>query len=318
MERDLDFYGCSGDDDSQNNTAALQAALNDNIGALGIPSKKYRITSQVTQTKPIRIFGNGKNSHIWLDTPTPPSGVINVSFDTAAEKFSPIYRDLAITGPCPALFLNLSASYQFCAKLLVEHMFLTNNIGGYSFTLNNPTNIDGLFCSRFHDNQCYGGFNLQRAGDSLTFDNNTITGPGHAFNLTAVNGASHVIMCENNITVQGMALLAGDFMYSLKFENNQVEHGGSTAIDYMILIGGTQQPFNPTIRGNNINGHNLINAALIAMYSMNHGLVDENILAGCPNAVYLTSNTSGVRVGKRNINSCPTFLVNQSTSNIVE
>lgn len=307
-------YGAVGDgiaDDTQ----ALQAAF-DAERCLYIPEGVFKVTSTIVQTKMMHISGCGSKSKI--NAVGAMAQAILFQPDTN-ENWGNSYHHFSIVGACPSIKIDLSQTGDFLAKLDIDAMWMNNTAGGYSFELANPSNLDGLFTSRISGSVFNGGLKLQRLGDSVTIDNNTITGAGDGINMNAALGASHVIIRENNITSQGYAISVGEAARSVVIEHNQIEHT-SGAIPYCIMVSGTNanKAMYTTIRGNNINGHNIVSASLIAMVNSIGGLIDENLLSGCGNGVYLTNTTTQVRIGKRNINSCAAFLTNQSTSNIIE
>jgi trimeric autotransporter adhesin len=316
MIKSLLDFGAVGDGVTDD-TVAIQAAF-DSETLLYIPPQEFKVTAPILQRHVMTIFGAGVKSKIVASFSLPHHQVILLQPD-AGENWGNCYSNFLIKAPCPSLHIDLTQPGAYQAKMTIEKMEMVNTAGGKSIVLTNPTNVDGFFTSKISNNLFVGGLLFNRLGDSITIDNNTITGPGDGINFTAVPGASHVIIRENNITSEGMAVFAGSYARSVIIENNQIEHTvGST--QYVILCASiASSPVSyPTIRGNNINGHGLVTASLIGMSGCEKGIIDENILSGSPNGIYLSPSANGVRIGKRNINTCTLFLANSGTGTIIE
>lgn len=321
-------YGAVGNG-TTDDTTAIQSALNaeDDIDIL---AKTYRITAPVTISHVINLSGvDHSHSIIFGDfsSGTCTGGALKIDLgNTGYLRSGGILQNFAVVAPCPNIYIDTSSGMaNYLGRWRFDGMALanTNATQGYSFVLNNPTNVDGFFSSHISNSVFNGGLSLPRLGDSVTIDNNTFYGSTIAINVTAVQGASHVVIRENNFSTNGQyGILAGDYMQNTKIENNTFEvFSGSS--DYMILFWGPGI-INPTVRGNNFNGHNHIAGSVIGMgapsgQTLTGGLLDENYsISGCNSGIFLTSTTTGVRIGKRNKNTCTTALTNQSTTNIVE
>jgi hypothetical protein len=316
--KDLFYFGAIGDDVADD-TAAVQAAL-DSGCALSIPQGMFKITSPVVQTKVMTIVGEGEKSFIHGVFPTAQTGAWKVDLGSDFSRGLGYLAGFKIQSNCPCLYFDVSSSTaNYISNWSIERLLLSNTAGGYSLVLNNPTSMNGFFCSNISHCILDGGMRLARLGDSVRIDHNTITGAGMGINLDAVIGATQVDIFQNNITTSREAIMAGNYLQNINIERNNIEQFNAVnPPDWIITLWGPAGITKPTIRGNCITVHHPFAGGLIAVAYTAGGLIDENELNGFATAVYLMSTVSGMRIGKRNVTTCPTLVTNQSASTIYE
>ena len=235
---------------ANNSQAAFDAAMACG-GRIHVPEFPFSVPNGITMTKPTILEGDGWGSSQIYTGPGVPAltirpdptipfydgwGVEELYFQPAAGNHS-ILIDLAH----PGVFLN---------KALFRRIFFQGTDGANAIYLNNPVNNDGFFCSTIEE--CLsigGGFNLPRAGDSLTIARNTLTGPGTGISASHVPGAAVMTIEDNNLTTQGGLLLL-QFINQARIIGNNCESFGA-AVQFILAACS-----NCEITGNEQNTHN--------------------------------------------------------------
>jgi hypothetical protein len=224
-------FGAVGDN-LTDDTATIQAAINyaQTYGAsVYLPAATYLISDSLIVSKRVTIYGDGWSSVI--------SVASSVSAATDIIKIVPTNETNGI------VFENFSVqpnsgtpgrhaiSVDITSKPVYNCQFTglrLGSFGGKGFaTLPNATPlIDGFFTSEINTCFIYNGIYLDKAGDSIRIQNNTITGANIGVYVDLVygtNGGAHALLVDgNNITCNGGTLLVLNGTAGV-FSNNNCE-----------------------------------------------------------------------------------------------
>lgn len=316
-------------------TANIQNALDNERELRIIPDRRYRITSPLISRMVPKIEGGGHSSIIYADFSGSQDaalifrnpGIDPLTLDTGAEL-----QDFAIDSPCPCILFDLTGGAQgtdYFNRWSVHGLSLKNrNTSGvtHAVELKNPTVSDGFFSSVFEGNFMEGGFKMQRLGDSVIFRDNTIYGEGVGIYLDAVQGATGVVIEENNISSLGAAIFAADYVQNIKIENNNLENLSGNPAQMLILWPASgKNIIAPIVRGNSFNANNQLQAggSIIAVGLCTGGLIDENSFTNAATGIWFSGNPNKpteFRYGKRNRYSgvATPYINNAGTGLVIE
>ncbi len=259
-------YGaqCNGTIDD---TTAMQNAINavPSGGTLYFPqSGLCLISSTLTIANAITMEGVGWNSGLLVASTMPTNQDVLHVYNATNPISGFTARDFAILPQSEipaqnAITFDAQAGTNTISNFEIDHLeigqFHAQAIAMYG---PNPSlAFDGVFTGSVHDSVLTGGANLQNAGDSLHFQNNTITGTGiFIVNLIGLgsNTAHGFLFDGNNVTVSGGVQVIN--AWSGQFTNNNMElYSGATGSDGAVLdLAGnaTIPPTNIVIQGNTI------------------------------------------------------------------
>lgn len=175
-----------------------------------------------------------------------------------------------------------------------------NAIGGRAVYTVNPTLSDGFYTSTFENCYFSGGCKLQRAGDSIVFRQNTITGANIGIEADFVVGATQFDILENNITSTSSAIKIGLAGLVVIRENNIEATAGAAypGVPVIDLAGDVAQPMTPQIMGNSI-------SALVADGDAIYMDYAYGAYVG-PNTIYIAGTGTGVSIGSHAFVQPPT------------
>lgn len=313
--KDLAFYGAVGDG-TTDDTTALQNAL-DAGGALYINSGTYKITAPIIQRTVLTVIGNGSSSWIKGTFAGAQTGAWKVDLTSGGARENGSLQGFKVSSNTgPGMLVDLtSGAANYINKWGFEYLQIRNDSGtGYAFTLTNPTNTDGFFCSGFYKCFFQGGARMNRLGDSVKFDDCTFTAQGDGLNIDFVAGANKAVIIDNNFTSTGRAISLGANSLNTRIQGNNIEHV-SGSVDYKILVDGAT---GTKIIDNSISNFATITGALVGINASTRTLLDENTLVGAGTGIYNTASCVKTRFGQRNENTCTIPITDQSTTSITE
>lgn len=224
-------FGAVGDN-TTDDTAAIQAAINyaETYGAsVYIPASDYLISDSLVISNRVRVYGDGWSSKISVaSSVSAVTDIIkivptNATTDIMLENFS--VQPNSGTPGRHAISVDITTNPVYnCAFMGL----LLGSFGGYGFAVlpNATPLIDGFFTSEISRCFIYNGIYLDKAGDSIRIQNNTITGANIGVYVDLVygtNGGAHALLVDgNNITCNGGTLLVLNGTAGV-FSNNNCE-----------------------------------------------------------------------------------------------
>lgn len=298
---DVKSTGAKGDgivDDSP----AIQAAL-DSFQRVYVPAGTYRLGAPLIIRDPSLVLeGDGWSTKLYVNN------IDALQILPIVDSLGGmVLKNFAITGtPIHGIYINLSdASTRHLSDSHIEHIYVAPTTGA-AIRLSNATKMDGYFTSTIMNCHLNGGVNLERAGDSVHIEKNTITGPGNGIAIDFVSGAAMSRICNNNVTSRGLGFKIGAHAYKVLIENNHFEKWDSNSVltDYTVILGD-----NPTapiedciFRNNSINPLNnsihglAIHASKLLQFEGNRCLGGKSGYG-----VYLSPSAKTTYIGKHNI-----------------
>ena len=222
-------------------TTALQNAITtceNNGWALFMPNGTYKVSSTLVQTKRLHLFGEGAE----LTTiKSSASEAYRVAVPYGSGLTFCYYHDFSIipatngtgTNGFVARLVSDAGSVCYMSNWTMERVRI-GDFGGYGVNLDNSVgNLNGFFTFTMRRNWITNGAILNKCGDSINIEENTITdGPTIQANktggrvgilYTGLTGARQVVIRSNNITTSGGAIAALN-CEQVRIENNQIEH----------------------------------------------------------------------------------------------
>lgn len=225
-------YGAVGDGVADD-TLAIQAAISyaQTLGkGVFLPASTYLISGLIL-SRGIAFFGEGLATILSIKSNTPPT-IDAIKLSPASSASSDIFgynlHDFSIKtqGGIPGrhgIAIDITehpVAYSRFTNIRVEHL------GGKAFATlpNSKPLIDGFFTSTIDNCIFYGGIYLDKAGDSLRINNNTITGNNQGIYVDLVSGnaggAHGLSITGNNISANGGALFVKNAWGGVFSRNN--------------------------------------------------------------------------------------------------
>jgi hypothetical protein len=295
--------GAKGDGVSDD-TAVIQAAFdNPALQTIYFPSGNYLVKalsgSCLSISRHAKIFGDGMNRSSIIVDPTTPStvDVLKVSGQITNLVIQDIGFTYASGTPARhAIHIDLSTTGHFVKNSFIEKCYF-NEINGHAIHLTNPTNVDGFFTSRIGNNLIYGGIFLERSGDSVLIEENTITGVKAGIEMTTVTGAYRTYIGKNNITSdEGQIVLTN--VSEVSIIENQIEQTAARASTNHACIeidGG----YNIIIENNNFDTNGYIDYNLRVNNTKNI-IVDKNNFHTSNKHIDIKSGAVNTYIGYKN------------------
>ena len=233
-------FGAVGNN-TTDDTAAIQAAINyaQTYGAsVYLPAATYLISNSLTVTKRVKIYGDGWSSVISVASSVSAATDIikivptNETTDIVFENFS--VQPKSGTPGRHAISVDITAKPVYnCAFMGL----LLGSFGGYGFAVlpNATPLVDGFFTSEISRCFIYNGIYLDRAGDSIRIQNNTITGANIGVYANLVTGAHGLLVDGNNITCNGGTLLVKEAEAGV-FSNNNCEMPSPSGVTNSAMV----------------------------------------------------------------------------------
>jgi len=298
-------FSCVGDgvtDDTFNLQRAITAAETEGK-SLFLPSGTYRVTATLTATKRLHMFGTGART-----------STIRSSASEAFLVLTPLnygntfsyYHDFGIVpevagGGVNGFVCRLTAAgagFSYMSDFMIERTYI-GDFSGYGLVFDNGvSNTQGFSTFSVRRNWISNGINGIKLGDSVNFEENTITdgetivanktGGRIGFLLTSMPGTQQVIIRSNNITTSAGSLALIN-MDQVTVENNQCEHPYTKDIPY-----GASGIYGSLLYINNVS-HSTINGNTIQPGNLD-SIVRTGTLAGTPVITGLSS-TADLSVG---------------------
>ncbi len=196
-------YGAAGDG-ATDDTAALQAAITASLNsAIYFPTGTYKITSGLTSTDAIRMYGDGMSASIInANFASPGTGMFIV--DSTSFGYIGVYiQDLEING-------GFSVNYGifFKGTNVRENVFIERNsmggfLSGYSIADDGTATSSGSIAySAIRDNNIIGGINLSQSSDGVVIERNlieNIVNTAFGIQYNAVPGSAGLVIANNVI-----------------------------------------------------------------------------------------------------------------------
>ncbi len=263
---DIRNFGARGWGESAiDSTSAIQAALNFG-GDVYIPplanDDYYRITSTLSITGPLRLFGAGYTSKIAVASTFPTDtdiirivpSALRPNMFYKLERFN-ISREPGNV-PRDGVHIDLTgiATANAILNFDIDRVYI-DQTGRSSFRLTNPTNPDGFVASSIRGCELQSGIYLQNAGDSVLIKDNVLSNTKIGIESSFTSGAAQIIIENNNITSPLGAILLHNGI-QVKILRNQIEQvvaNGAADAACIWVKGDTAQIASCEIRGNNIN-----------------------------------------------------------------
>ncbi len=242
-------FGTLVDDGVTDNRAIFQAAINATPlgGTLIVPVSTSGLGFGVGQSgtssycltivQPIQLRGLGRNSII-LPLATVPATVdtINIVGSPSASRY--MLDQLFIGNPVNGtrqgrhgLYFDTTATANSFQKLVVQNCGIYGSTGTgnaiyhTNSTTNNPNG--GLFASDVRENILEGGVSLNGSGDSITIQDNLMSGINAGVYVNLAPSAGNIVVVKNNITNVGGAVVI-DNAISGQIAFNQAEQQATT------------------------------------------------------------------------------------------
>lgn len=305
-------FGAVGDG-SANDTTAIQAAITyaqTNFTSVYIPAGLYRVTSTLTISAPVTIFGDGWGSCFYVDAAfSGTADVITLNPSAYLENVRLCDFSIRAISGTPArhgISVNITTyGVAYCEFSGIR----IGALGSYCFaTLPAATPlVDGFFTSVIDRCVFVGGIYLDKAGDSLRITNNTITGPRIGIYVDLqhgpFDGGPHGLLIDgNNITSNGGALYVLNCTMGV-FSNNNVEMPTPSGVtnSAMIDLDGINS-FSLSVNGmaliNNFLGSAVAGYDTIRVnYGRNVLILGNYVSHPAGNYSYkITANASGTRI----------------------
>ena len=241
-------FGAKGDgvtDDTQAIRDALAAVPKG--GTLLIPpsSAGYKVMHKTEDylfliDKPINVLGMNSESTLVLD-PTIPNtvDVFKIKPPTTGQNKGYSIKGVTIVGASGstparhAIHIDVTETHSKISDsdFAGNHLYPT---GGKSIKLTNPTNTDGFFTSRISENLIYSGIELERGGDSLTVEKNTIPG-FNSVDVGLVEGSNTFVFAFNNVTCRGGIKIRSGHNIKILFNNIEAGYADATGSNGALL-----------------------------------------------------------------------------------
>lgn len=263
-------FGAKGDgvtDDTQAIRDAIVATPNG--GTLLIPTTgQGYLVKQKTEdylfliNKRMNILGLNSQSTILVDDSV-PNNVDVFKIKPPVPGVNKGYTIKGVTvigkdGSTPAqhaIHLDLSQTGATISDSQFEGNFLYPT-AGKSFKLTNPTNDDGFFTSRIAGNLIFSGIELERAGDSVTVEENTIPG-FNSVDIGMVEGSNTFVLAKNNITCRGGVRVRGGHNMKILFNNIEAGYADATGSNGALLdLDGSEITYSWGLLATEVRGNN--------------------------------------------------------------
>lgn len=275
-----------------------------------IPNGRWRLT-QANVNEILRI-----TAPISIECESPTGTILEIAatVPNTADVFHYVgtganFKHLSLTG-CgivpesgkPArYFVNIDSTTAAIADFTIARNYV-EQLGGGAIVNTNPALSDGWFTSTIKENFFVGGIHMNRAGDSIRIENNTITGDGIGIDWDSVAGANNGVIAKNNMTPAGPAIRFRTG-YRPVIRDNTIEppytggnYPGVPLIDVVGAVGA--EVYEPLFQGNVLLASLVANTNAIKLDRALHPIIDPNVIyvAGTGAGVVTTANAVDVKI----------------------